>query len=45
MFYKTVSCLYREEEDKGGSRIRCECGKERVKIKREETESSKEGVM
>ena len=43
MQYKTVSCLYREEEDKWRSRIKCE-SKER-KNQREEAESSKEGVM
>jgi hypothetical protein len=33
MQYKTVSCLYREEEDKWRSRIKCESEKERKESK------------
>jgi hypothetical protein len=44
MQYKTVPFLYREEDDKWRSRIKYESGR-RGKNKREEAESSKEGVM
>jgi hypothetical protein len=44
MQYKTVPCLY-QEEDKWRSRIKYEIGKKRVNKKGKKAESSKEGVM